>query len=47
MLKGDPKTFGGLLDQNSFDLNMKAINKLYEEYVLSVGDFDERIFLGK
>uniref|UniRef100_A0A1B6KSV5 Retinoblastoma-like protein 1 n=2 Tax=Graphocephala atropunctata TaxID=36148 RepID=A0A1B6KSV5_9HEMI len=46
ILRGEPKTLSGLLDVSSFDLNMKAINKVYEEYVLSVGDFDERIFLG-
>lgn len=46
VLRGDVNNFSGLIDISTFDQNIKAINKAYEEYVLSVGDFDERIFLG-
>lgn len=46
-LHGDETTFTGLFDPQNYDNNVKAINKLYEEYVLNVGEFDEKIFLGK
>lgn len=46
MLKGDPD-LNLPLDVVNFDFNYKAINKRYEQYVLSVGEFDERIFLSK
>ncbi|KAE8752134.1 hypothetical protein FOCC_FOCC001296 [Frankliniella occidentalis] len=46
VLKGNSENFSGILDVNNFDYNLKAINKQYEEHVLNVGDFDERIFLG-
>uniref|UniRef100_A0A3Q3WKP7 Retinoblastoma-like protein 1 n=1 Tax=Mola mola TaxID=94237 RepID=A0A3Q3WKP7_MOLML len=35
-----------LLDPQNFIDNNKAVNREYEEYVLTVGDFDERVFLG-
>lgn len=46
ILKGDPESLSELLDTPNFQDNNKAINREYEEYVLTVGDFDERVFLG-
>ncbi|CAH2207732.1 jg23241, partial [Pararge aegeria aegeria] len=47
ILKGNSDQLTGLLDIGSFDANLKSLNNLYETYVLSVGEFDERIFLGE
>ncbi|GFY72547.1 retinoblastoma-like protein 1 [Trichonephila inaurata madagascariensis] len=47
IIKGKIDLLTGLLDTNNFEPNSKAINKEYEEHVLNVGDFDERIFLGE
>lgn len=46
ILRGDPDTMMGVLDIGNFEANLKSLNNLYETYVLSVGEFDERIFLG-
>ncbi|EEB12417.1 P107, putative [Pediculus humanus corporis] len=37
--------FTSLLDPLYFESNFKEINKVYDKYTLSVGEFDERIFL--
>ncbi|KAM8914786.1 retinoblastoma-like protein 1 isoform 3-T3 [Spinachia spinachia] len=46
ILKGNEDHLSELLDPQNFIDNNKAINREYEEYVLTVGDFDERVFLG-
>nr|XP_033798787.1 retinoblastoma-like protein 2 [Geotrypetes seraphini] len=46
LLKGKEENLTGFLDPGSFGDSFKAINKAYEEYILSVGNLDERIFLG-
>ncbi|NXX50686.1 RBL2 protein, partial [Tricholaema leucomelas] len=46
LLKGKDENLTGFLDPGNFGDSFKAINKAYEEYVLSVGNLDERIFLG-
>ncbi|XP_028931257.1 retinoblastoma-like protein 2 isoform X1 [Ornithorhynchus anatinus] len=47
LLKGKEESLTGFLDPGNFGDSVKAINKAYEEYVLSVGNLDERIFLGE
>lgn len=48
ILKGHPsEQLYGVLEIGYFDPNLKSLNNLYETYVLSVGEFDERIFLGE
>lgn len=37
----------GILDPLCFEQNAKSIRKDYEAYVLSIGEYDERIFLGE
>jgi len=37
----------GILDPTYFEQNAKHIRKDYEAYVLSIGEYDERVFLGE
>ncbi|XP_074644237.1 retinoblastoma-like protein 1 [Tubulanus polymorphus] len=45
-LRGKAENFSGVIEVGNYEANSKSINLQYEEYVLTVGDFDERIFLG-
>lgn len=44
-MRGDPDTLTGLIDEDAFESNSKRLEKEYEEYVLTEGDFDERMYL--
>ncbi|KAM8866884.1 retinoblastoma-like protein 1 [Synchiropus picturatus] len=46
ILKGNEELLTEMLDPLNFIDNNKCLNREYEEYVLTVGDFDERVFLG-
>eukprot|EP00092_Neocalanus_flemingeri_P022394 GFUD01024287.1.p1 GENE.GFUD01024287.1~~GFUD01024287.1.p1 ORF type:complete len:1025 (-),score=334.13 GFUD01024287.1:159-2831(-) len=47
LLHGDKQSMMGVLDCNVFETNSKNIRKDYETYVLSIGEYDERVFLGE
>lgn len=46
VLKGGPEGTA-LLEQANFDHNVKEVKNAYEEYLLSLGEFDERMFLNE
>jgi hypothetical protein len=46
-LRGDEENLCGILDKDYFDQNLKTIRKEYEAYVLNIGEYDERVFLGE
>ena len=45
ILKGDPDRLCGVLEPGNFEASMRSLNNHYEEFVLTEGDFDERVFL--
>lgn len=47
VIKGNAFNITGIIETPNFEGNLKALNRAYERHVLSVGDLDERIFLGK
>ena len=36
-----------MLDVPNFEVSYRSVNTAYEEFVLTVGDLDERVFLGE
>ncbi|KAI4872163.1 hypothetical protein NFI96_031002 [Prochilodus magdalenae] len=47
ILKGKEETLTGFLDPVNFGDSLAALNRVYEEHILSSGALDERIFLGE
>ncbi|XP_053684692.1 retinoblastoma-like protein 2 [Sabethes cyaneus] len=47
ILKGDASSFLGLISVANFEENLKSLNNLYDTFILSCGEFDERIALGQ
>jgi hypothetical protein len=45
MVRGDNESLAGLIDEEVFEKNYRSLEKEYEEYVLTEGDFDERMYL--
>ena len=45
-LSGNIDTMMGVLESSLFDSNYKNIKRDYELHVLSIGEYDERVFLG-
>jgi len=46
-LKGDEENMCGILNKEVFEINFKNLRKEYEVYVLNIGEYDERVFLGE
>lgn len=47
VLKGRDDILCGVLDAPNFEVSYRSVNTAYEEFVLTVGDLDERVFLGE
>lgn len=43
-MRGNLDTLMGVLEQANFEFSRKQVNKLYDEYVLTKGDIDDRNF---